>query len=56
VEDTGQGETIEVDVAQSNANTEVHGEIGDPVHVTVQVLDHVHHDLDQYVPRQFPHF
>jgi hypothetical protein len=25
------------------------------VHMSVQVLDHVHHDLDQYVPRQFPH-
>jgi hypothetical protein len=25
------------------------------VHMPVQVFDHVNHDLDQYVPRQFPH-
>ena len=56
VQHPGQGKAVELDFAEPDADAEVHGEIGDPMHVTVQVLDHVLHDLDQYVSWKFPHY
>jgi hypothetical protein len=50
VEDAGQGESVEIYVAQSQAPSQVDREVGDPMDVTVEVLDHVFHDLDQNVP------
>jgi hypothetical protein len=45
----GQGEPVEVDLAETQPGAHADGEIGDPMHVAVQVFDHVFHDLDQYV-------
>jgi hypothetical protein len=49
VENPGEGETIEVVIAQPEAAAQVHREVGDPMHVSVQVLDDVFHHLDEEV-------
>jgi hypothetical protein len=58
VEDTGQGETIEVVSAQAESMAQVNSEIGDPVNVPVQVLYDVLHHLDEEVVRKhvYSHF
>jgi len=49
VEHSGQGQTVEVDLAQADPGPEADCEIRDPVDVTMEVFDHVFHDLDQDV-------
>jgi hypothetical protein len=49
MEDSGQGETIEVVLAQAEPTAQVHGEIRDPVNVPVQVFDDILHHLDEEI-------
>jgi hypothetical protein len=52
VEDAGESETIEVVVAQTEPMAQVDREVGDPVHMPVQILYHILHHLDEEVVRK----
>jgi hypothetical protein len=47
VEHPGQGEAIEIVLAQPESASEIHGEVGDAVNVPVQIFDDIFHHLDQ---------
>jgi hypothetical protein len=55
VEDSREGEAIEIDILEPEAGAEIHREVGHAVHVAVEIFDHVFHDLDQDVLRNLSH-
>jgi len=43
----GEGQPVEIVITEGEATSQVDGEVGDAVHVAVEVLDHVLHHLDE---------